>query len=833
MPILKLGSQQIGGVGFAAATGRTTPVLVPWSRPSEWLTLPAAPTQGVSALYGVENSDGNYVAVQCTTSAGNYTVNWGDGTTDIVTGTNPAVTFQDTGDTVTLNGHALPAGTPIVFSAIVTTTGIIINTIYYVINPATNTFQLAATVGGAVLPLTTNGSGTVLSVAYHLYNYSGITDTSTSSTTLTVDGMKQCIVTIVPVSGNITVINFNVKHSRPGLVNGLGVNWLDVNVQGASLASATVCPIAFGGGTQVVNHNYLERINIGTTGVFTIMSFMFAGCKALRSITGIPSVSSVTTTAFMFYQCFLIQTIPAWSGSVANVNNMASMFQNCYSLQTIPAFPGSVANVTTFNQMFYLCFSLQTIPAFPGSVANVTTMASMFNGCNSLQTIPAFPGSVANVTTMASMFNNCTSLQTIPAFPGSVANITTMASMFNGCTSLQTIPAFPGSVANITTMASMFQGCTSLQTIPTMDLSYNIAKDRASTLTVNNWTLGTGWQYLTSPNRLDKNADGTTPTTALVPATAVTGVASTGVITATNHGFLSGDRINFTVITGGAGVLINNIYKAVVTGLNTFTLTDTLDVPVGFTTNITAGTVTRQNMAIVAATVYKVTIVVDSMSGSTATYTLGGAAGSALTAAGTYTDYITATTTAKLIITPVATGLRMTISSIKIEEVVLATTATATDYSLASSNITNMRRSISYTGCKLSRAGIVNIFNNLGTSEPAGQVIDVSANHGTPDLIIAMATLTTSTSPTINTAAAHGLAIGDYIRFSALTGPTGITTATTYKIATAGFTTTAFQLVDAATGLTPITYTGTITAGTVNRYDYGIVIAKLWTATGS
>ena len=807
MPILKLGSQQIGGVGFAAATGRTTPVLVPWSRPSEWLTLPAAPTQGVSALYGVENSDGNYVAVQCTTSAGNYTVNWGDGTTDIVTGTNPAVTFQDTGDTVTLNGHALPAGTPIVFSAIVTTTGIIINTIYYVINPATNTFQLAATVGGAVLPLTTNGSGTVLSVAYHLYNYSGITDTSTSSTTLTVDGMKQCIVTIVPVSGNITVINFNVKHSRPGLVNGLGVNWLDVNVQGASLASATVCPIAFGGGTQVVNHNYLERINIGTTGVFTIMSFMFAGCKALRSITGIPSVSSVTTTAFMFYQCFLIQTIPAWSGSVANVNNMASMFQNCYSLQTIPAFPGSVANVTTFNQMFYLCFSLQTIPAFPGSVANVTTMASMFN--------------------------NCTSLQTIPAFPGSVANITTMASMFNGCTSLQTIPAFPGSVANITTMASMFQGCTSLQTIPTMDLSYNIAKDRASTLTVNNWTLGTGWQYLTSPNRLDKNADGTTPTTALVPATAVTGVASTGVITATNHGFLTGDRINFTAFTGGTGVLINNIYKAVVTGLNTFTLTDTLDVPVGFTTNITAGTVTRQNMGIVAAIVYKVTIVVDSMSGSTATYTLGGVAGSALTSAGTYTDYITATTTAKLIITPVATGLRMTISSIKIEEVVLATTATTTDYSLASSNITNMRRSISYTGCKLSRAGIVNIFNNLGTSEPAGQVIDVSANHGTPDLIIAMATLTTSTSPTINTAAAHGLAIGDYIRFSALTGPTGITTATTYKIATAGFTTTAFQLVDAATGLTPITYTGTITAGTVNRYDYGIVIAKLWTATGS
>ena len=95
-----------------------------------------------------------------------------------------------------------------------------------------------------------------------------------------------------------------------------------------------------------------------------------------------------------------------------------------------------------------------------------------------------------------------------------------------------------------------------------------------------------------------------------------------------------------------------------------------------------------------------------------------------------------------------------------------------------------------------------------------------------------MATLASSTSPTINTVAAHGLAIGDFIRFSALTGGS-LATATTYKIATAGFTTTAFQLVDAATGLTPITYTGTITAGTVNRYDYVIAIAKGWTATGS
>jgi|GEM_PF-2247451 len=868
MAILKLGSTQIGGVGFATAPGRTSPVIVPWTRPVEWMVLSDAPTQGVSALYGVENSDGNYVAVSCTTSAGNYTVNWGDGTS------------------------------------------------------------------------TTVASGVQ---ADHLYNYSGITDTSTSSTTLTVDGMKQCVVSITPVSGNLTSINFNVKHAKAGLVSGMGVNWLEVNVQGASLAGTV--PIAFGTATQVVYYNYLERINIGTTGVFTSMTYMFQGCRALRSIAGIPdvtsvvyisnmfvncnalqtipafsgsvsnvqymgsmflncyslqtipaftgSVAAVTNTANMFLNCYSLQTIPAFPGSVANVNgmnamfmncyslqtipafpgsvaavtNMASMFLNCYSLQTIPAFPGSVAAVTTMASMFQNCYSLQTIPAFPGSVANVISMQNMFVGCTSLQTIPAFPGSVANITSMVNMFNGCgslqtipafpgsvvavtsmqnmflgcTSLQTIPAFPGSVANVTNMNSMFNACTSLQTIPAFPGSVAAVTNMGSMFNGCNSLISIPTMDLGYNTAKDRAQHLTTPNWTFSVAdWTFGT--NTIQKLTTGAAGTATNVSSYRPTNIVSSqslavnGYITTPSpHGFTDGDRIQFSALVGGAGLTTSGVYLARTAGLLTpatqFKLTDLLGNVIAFTTNVTSATLDRQNMAVVANTVYKVTIVVDSAS-TGATYTLGGAAGTALTAAGTYVDYITATTTANMIITAVKSAT-ITISSIIIEEVVLATTALTSDYSLASSNITGMRRSISYTGCKLSRVGIVNIFNNLGTSEPAAQVIDVSANHGTPDLIAVMATLTTSTPSTINTVAAHGLAIGDYIRFSSLTGGAGLATATTYKIAASGFTTTAFTLVDAATGLTPVTFSTNITAGTVNRYDYGIVIAKGWTATGS
>jgi len=79
--------------------------------------------------------------------------------TGITTGA--AVTFQDTGDTVTLTNHGMSNGDMVSFSVITTTTGIVINIIYYVISATTNTFQVSATSGGSALALTTSGSGTL------------------------------------------------------------------------------------------------------------------------------------------------------------------------------------------------------------------------------------------------------------------------------------------------------------------------------------------------------------------------------------------------------------------------------------------------------------------------------------------------------------------------------------------------------------------------------------------------------------------------------------------------------------------------------------------------
>ena len=76
-------------------------------------------------------------------------------------GSSRSVTFTDSGDIVTLSAHGYSNGQAVQFSVITTTTGIVINTTYYIVGATTNTFQVASTEGGTALALTNNGTGTL------------------------------------------------------------------------------------------------------------------------------------------------------------------------------------------------------------------------------------------------------------------------------------------------------------------------------------------------------------------------------------------------------------------------------------------------------------------------------------------------------------------------------------------------------------------------------------------------------------------------------------------------------------------------------------------------
>lgn len=70
-----------------------------------------------------------------------------------------AVTFTDTGDIVTVPKHGAIAGDTVKFTTITGTTGITAGTTYYVKDVlSADTFTIAATAGGAVIALTTNGT---------------------------------------------------------------------------------------------------------------------------------------------------------------------------------------------------------------------------------------------------------------------------------------------------------------------------------------------------------------------------------------------------------------------------------------------------------------------------------------------------------------------------------------------------------------------------------------------------------------------------------------------------------------------------------------------------
>ena len=107
-----------------------------------------------------------------------------------------AVTLTDAGDTVDLTAHGLANGDEVSFATIVTTTGIVINKIYFVVNQAANTFQVALTAGGAAIALTTDGSGTLrykATVTAIVVNTSvtlSLPATSTGSNTLSFRNLK-------------------------------------------------------------------------------------------------------------------------------------------------------------------------------------------------------------------------------------------------------------------------------------------------------------------------------------------------------------------------------------------------------------------------------------------------------------------------------------------------------------------------------------------------------------------------------------------------------------------------------------------------------------------
>lgn len=414
----------------------------PWIRNPSWLALTPVGSsdqmfRGLLAVF----PDSTFTAF---TAAGDYTVDWGDGTSNNYTSgatalkqydfndvdlanTNAPVTLTDAGDLVERTAHGYNNGMEVRFYNIVTTTGLTAGQTYYVINATANNFQIAAMPGGSAIALTNNGSATLLPY-------------------------KQAIVTVTPQAGqNLTAIDLNVRHTQTGL-QAYDTGWLDIEV-GSPNFTSTGLVIAANSVTENVNFNSCERVAVRNFGGVTDLSNRFRTMRSLQKIE-FASMAAVTNMSSMFANCTALSAIPPMD--TAAVTNTSSMFANCASLQSVALFNTSL--VTDMSGMFASCFDLQSVPLF--NTSSVTNMTSMFSVCRSLKSVPLF--NTSSVTNMFQIFNNCFALQSVPLF--NTSSVTNMGQMFFNCTALQTVPLF--NTAAVTNMSNMFQNTTSLQAVP-------------------------------------------------------------------------------------------------------------------------------------------------------------------------------------------------------------------------------------------------------------------------------------------------------------------------------------------------------------------------------
>jgi surface protein len=429
------------------STSNPSTVVTPWIRNPAWTALPAM-TGADNKFVGLHrvDTDSNFLALS---AAGNYTVDWGDGsaTENINSGvvaqhqyvftdaglanTNAPVTLTDTGDLVTRTAHGYLNGYTVSFYNIVSTTGLSEGQIYYVISATANTFQVSATLGGSAVALTTDGTATLLPY-------------------------KLAVVTVTPQAGQtFTTINVHKKHSQSGL-NAYSSGFLDIKIAGSSLTSILLGVSTAGGSTRLIDFRSLEQVCILSNAMTgTSASYLFSTMTELQNVDLVFD-SALTDTSFMFTFCTSLKIVPLFN--TASVTTMASMFSGCTSLTSVPLF--NTVSATSMNQMFNSCASLTTVPLF--NTANVTDMTSMFNGCSSLPSVPLF--NTVKVTSFTSMFQSCLSLTTVPLFNVAAVTAINMSAMFSTCQSLTTVPLF--NTANVNNMSSMFSGCPSLKTVP-------------------------------------------------------------------------------------------------------------------------------------------------------------------------------------------------------------------------------------------------------------------------------------------------------------------------------------------------------------------------------
>ena len=427
----------INGRGIWGVRGLIPNVVVSttnWTRPTDWLALnaPTGSTEQFTGLLAITDDDSNYVTLVAT-SAGNYTVDWGDGSiTTHASGTIAQYKYEYSAiseSTLCSRGYK---------QVVVKLTG-------------TSISQLMTNRPHSALSGATNVLYTWLEYHINLPNCTFIQLNKSSYT----NGAYQTWVEKVTINklGNVSAFTylFNLFYSLQEVV---------IN---ATTTSVTDAQYMFN------ECYYLKSVPLFNTSNITNITNMFSNCY---SLTAIPSFnfSAVTQGSQVFLACHSLTSVPTFN--FGNALNLYGLFQNCSNLTTIEGL--TTTKCQEFSFMFSNCSSLETVPLFDTSKA--TAMLSMFSSCVSLTEIPAFNTSL--VTQFSGMFSACQNLKSIPLL--NTQSGTTFTQTFLQCFSLDELPAL--NLTAGTTFTNMFVSMNGITRAPFVNIrnSFSFANQMLS-----------------------------------------------------------------------------------------------------------------------------------------------------------------------------------------------------------------------------------------------------------------------------------------------------------------------------------------------------------------
>ncbi len=492
--------------------------LPPWQRPADWLELPpiAEGEQKLVGLFAVFPGPGKVLALR---AAGNYRVDWGDGTSEQVSSPGGVIHPQTQWFANNFYGplERMSIANPgdvqwqqrIEGTLVVRQNGELLDPAAYTVgvNPSTNNVELVLTTpvpDGVLASIQAHwqwGEPVIAPVTVeHRYDHDAIPLATYCSR-----GYRQVIVTVTPQPGSdLTLLDLSPRHSSISQ-DDASCPWLDLRLSlpragsGASIAlcgyetrgtydylgSVERIEILDAGGASNFNWllyyaSALQAFHLHKAPALELMNGMFTYCSSLTAVE-LPPLPRVSTARECFYDCRALQSIRLVG--MAALSDVSSLLYGCLTLRelqlsglaSLSSFGDALRDstslqrvwiegasaLTTAEELFAGCTHLRQVN-FTGAGA-ITSLQGMFRGCRSLQIAPPLETSL--VVTMEAMFQDCSALQVVPLYD--TAAVTTMVSLFSDCRSLETIPTF--NTAAVTTMASMFEGCWALERLPALN----------------------------------------------------------------------------------------------------------------------------------------------------------------------------------------------------------------------------------------------------------------------------------------------------------------------------------------------------------------------------